>query len=285
MRALRRARAATTGRAHWLAVAGPVFLAVALTPVMAGAQEPTGAPGERPGPEAPETTDEELLARGQELYLTGCVSCHGEDGGGRRDGPDGQLRGPSLRNAGEAGAYYYLATGRMPLANSEDQPHRNEPAYNEGEIDALVAYVASLGDGPALPEVDVAAGDLAAGGEIYRQNCQQCHQASGSGGALSYGRAAPNLHPADPLEIAAAVRIGPNQMPVFGPEAISDAELDDLIRYVQYLDDPEDPGGVPIGRTGPIPEGFVAWLVGMVALLVLTSWIGTRAAIRRKGHT
>jgi ubiquinol-cytochrome c reductase cytochrome c subunit len=71
---------------------------------------------------------------------------------------------------------------------------------------------------------------------------------------------------------------------VFGPDSISDAELDDLVRYVQYLDDPADPGGIPIGRTGPIPEGFVAWLVGMVALLVLVSWIGTRAAVRRKGH-
>jgi len=272
-------------RARVLALALPVAAAVALTPVMAGAQEPTGAPGERPGSaSSTEPTDEELLARGQQLYTTGCVTCHGADGGGRRDGPDGELRGPTLENAGEAAAYYYLSTGRMPLANSEEQPNRKEPAYNDDEIDALVAYVASLGDGPDLPEVDVAAGELPAGGEIYRQNCQQCHQASGSGGALSYGRAAPNLHPADPAEIAAAVRVGPNQMPVFGPEFISDSELDDLIRYVEYLDDPADPGGVPIGRTGPIPEGFVAWIVGMVALLVLTSWIGTRAAIRRKGH-
>jgi hypothetical protein len=38
---------------------------------------------------------------------------------------------------------------------------------------------------------------------------------------------------------------------------------------------------MPIGRTGPIPEGFVAWLIGMVALLVLVAWIGTRSPIRK----
>ena len=81
--------------------------------------------------------------------------------------------------------------------------------------------------------------------------------------------------------MAAAVRAGPGQMPVFGSDTISPAELNDLVAYVEYLRNPEDPGGVPIGRTGPIPEGFVAWLLGMVALLVLVAWIGTRAAIRR----
>jgi ubiquinol-cytochrome c reductase cytochrome c subunit len=67
---------------------------------------------------------------------------------------------------------------------------------------------------------------------------------------------------------------------VFGPDAIDDQQLNDLARYVVYLDDPEDPGGLPIGRTGPIPEGFVAWLIGLVALLALVGWIGTRSPIR-----
>jgi ubiquinol-cytochrome c reductase cytochrome c subunit len=168
----------------------------------------------------------------------------------------------------------------MPLADSDDQPVRKPPAYSPREIDALVAYVASLDDGPEIPDVDVAEGDLAAGGEIYRAQCQACHSASGSGGALSYGRAAPSLADATPKQIGSAVRVGPGQMPVFGPDAIDDQQLNDLARYVVYLDDPEDPGGLPIGRTGPIPEGFVAWLIGLVALLALVGWIGTRSPIR-----
>jgi ubiquinol-cytochrome c reductase cytochrome c subunit len=245
-------------------------VAAALTPALAA------QPGDQPDPE--------LVEAGRQLYRVQCISCHGPDGGGE-EGPDGELRGPSLENSGEAAAYYYLHTGRMPLANSEEQPTRKSPAYDEEQIEALVAYVASLGDGPALPDVDSSEGDLARGGVIYRENCQACHSASGAGGALSYGRAAPSLEPVEPDEIGAAVRIGPNNMPVFGPETISSQELDDLARYVEYLRDPADPGGVPIGRIGPIPEGFVAWGVGMVALLVLTAWIGTRAAIRRRTPT
>jgi ubiquinol-cytochrome c reductase cytochrome c subunit len=225
--------------------------------------------------------DDELVELGRELYQTGCSSCHGSDGRGVETERDG-IRGPSLERSGEASAYYYLSTGRMPLTNSEAQPSRKPPAYSKDEIEALVAYVGTLGDGPRIPRVDLADGDLAEGGEIFRANCQACHSASGGGGALSYGRAAPRLSDASPTEVAAAVRVGPGQMPVFGPDTLSDEELNGLVRYVEYLDDPADPGGVPIGRTGPIPEGFVAWLVGMVALLALVAWIGTRSPIRRR---
>lgn len=216
---------------------------------------------------------------GRELYLTGCSSCHGVDGTGVV--VDGERRGPSLEHAGEAAAYYYLATGRMPLGDPSDQARRKEPAYGPEEIAALVAYVDTLGEGPELPEVAVDAGDLAEGGVLYRSMCQACHSAFGSGGALSYGRAAPHLHDADPLEVAAAVRIGPGQMPVFGPESLDDEQLDDLIAYVRYLEDPVNAGGVQIGRNGPVPEGFVAWLFGVGGALLIVSWIGGRDPRKR----
>jgi ubiquinol-cytochrome c reductase cytochrome c subunit len=257
------------GRRHRLLVALPVAVAAVLTPLLLR-------------PAVGQEDDDALLAEGRELYETGCSSCHGPDGRGVV-APDGSTRGPSLENAGEASAYYYLSTGRMPLANSEEQPQRKEPAYDDEEIAALVAFVGTLGEGPAIPDVDTADADLAAGGEVFRANCQACHSASGSGGALSYGRAAPRLSDATPTEVGAAVRIGPGQMPVFGPETISDDELDDLAAYVEYLRSPEDPGGIPIGRTGPIPEGFVAWIIGVPALLALVAWIGTRMPLRRRG--
>jgi ubiquinol-cytochrome c reductase cytochrome c subunit len=257
-------------RPQLVALALPVLAAVVFTPALAAART-----------DQQDEPDPELLAEGAELYTTGCSSCHGPDGRGER-APDGSLRGPSLANAGEAGAFYYLATGRMPLANSEEQPRRKPPAYDPEEIEALVAYVASLGDGPELPEVDTEGADLSEGGQIFRANCQACHSASGSGGALSYGRAAPSLGSATPEEVGAAIRTGPGQMPVFGPETITEDQLNDLAAYVEYLHEPEDPGGLPIGRTGPIPEGFVAWLIGMVALLGFVAWIGTRDPGRRR---
>jgi ubiquinol-cytochrome c reductase cytochrome c subunit len=219
-------------------------------------------------------------ASGRELFLTGCSSCHGADGRGVTTA-DGDRRGPTLVDAGEAGAYYQLSTGRMPLTSSSGTPARKRPAYSDVDIAALVAYVGSLGDGPKLPTVDVERGDVAAGGELFRANCAPCHSASGAGGALSYGRAAPSLAEATPLQVASAVRSGPGQMPIFGTDTIDQADLDAVARYVQYLRSPEDPGGFPIGRTGPVPEGFVALTFGIGALLAAVAWIGTRAPARQ----
>ena len=254
-----------------LAAAAPVVVAVGAT-LAGGGTEATAQSDDRA----------QLIDEGRQLYATGCVSCHGDEGQGIEI-VDGQAGGPSLENAGEAGAYYYLSTGRMPLADPGDQPTRKDPAYSPEQIEALVTYVASLGDGPELPEVDVEDTDLAEGGLVYRANCQACHSASGSGGALSYGEAAPRLADATPRQVGAAVRTGPGEMPVFGPDIITDDELADVAAYVRYLEKPDDPGGLPIGRTGPIPEGFVAWLVGMGALLALVFWIGTRNPVEKPG--
>jgi ubiquinol-cytochrome c reductase cytochrome c subunit len=238
--------------------------------------------------------DEALLDAGRELYLTGCASCHGTDGAGVRIAEpaagigdevvndasgSGELRGPSLEESGAAAAYYYLSTGRMPLGNTDDQPRRKEPAYDEAEIDALVAFVDSLGTGPPVPEIHIDDADVAEGGELFRANCQACHSAFGSGGALSYGRAAPSLHSSEPAEVGAAVRVGPGQMPVFGPDAITDEQLDDVAAYVELLRSPQNPGGLQIGRNGPVPEGFVIWLFGIGGLLLVVAWIGGRSPI------
>jgi ubiquinol-cytochrome c reductase cytochrome c subunit len=218
--------------------------------------------------------------QGRELFVTGCSSCHGLSGTGVT-APDGSERGPSLEHSGEALAYYMLSTGRMPLGSSEEISRRKEPAYDDRQITDLVAYVGTLGDGPPIPHVDLAAGDLAAGGELYRGNCQACHSATGAGGALSYGQAAPSLSQATPTQVAAAIRTGPGQMPVFGDDTFTDREVDSIAKYVRYLEHPDDRGGLSLGRLGPIPEGFVIWVLGMGLLLVICTWIGGRDRDRR----
>jgi ubiquinol-cytochrome c reductase cytochrome c subunit len=252
-----------------------VLRPVVLVPLVAGLLYAATAAGA--APQQDETAAK--VERGRELYLTGCSSCHGLDGKGVTT-PDGEVRGPTLERAGEALAYYMLSTGRMPLANSDDVNRRKDPAYEPDEIDDLVAYVATLGDGPPIPDVDPASGDLAFGGELYRSNCQACHGAAGSGGALSYGNAAPPVGPATAKQIASVVRTGPGEMPVFGRDVITDEELDSLVRYVRYLEDPDDRGGIALGRLGPIPEGFLVWVLGMGLLIVVCTWIGGRATKR-----
>lgn len=206
------------------------------------------------------------VERGRQLFLTSCSSCHGAEGGGT-------AQGPSLRGVGAASADFQLSTGRMPLTDPSAQAVRKPPAFSPREIDALVAYVASLGDGPPIPDVDPAAGDLSVGGTLFRLNCAACHSAAGAGGALSYGSDAPKLSSATPLQIAEAIRTGPGQMPVFGPDTFSKHQVNSIVRYVRYLDDPDDPGGFSLGRIGPITEGMVALLLGIPLLLFVTTRI------------
>ena len=214
--------------------------------------------------------DPATIAEGRRLYQRGCVSCHGADG-------VGASAGPPLVGAGAASAHFYLTSGRMPSAVPPGaQPQRKPPAYEPEEITALVAYVASLGHGPEIPRVHPEEADVAVGGELFRQDCAACHSATGAGGAQSYGRIAPTLMEATPVQVAEAMRIGPGQMPVFGPERFSDEEVDEIVRYVQFLQEVGDPGGFALGRVGPIPEGFVAIVIGLGATLLAAFWVGKR---------
>ena len=206
------------------------------------------------------TPPDALVSRGNELFVASCASCHGAGGVGTD-------QGPALIGVGAAAADFQLTTGRMPLANPKGQPVRKPRAFNAAEIRALVAYVASLGPGLAIPHVDVAAGDLSKGGTLFRLNCAACHSSAGVGGALSYGSDAPSLQSATPTQIAEAIRTGPGQMPVFGSDTFSKRQVDSIVRYVKYLQHPDDPGGFSLGRIGPITEGMVALLIGIPLLL------------------
>jgi quinol---cytochrome-c reductase cytochrome c subunit len=221
----------------------------------------------------------ELVAQGEQLYLTGCSSCHGAGG-------VGTSRAPTLIGVGAASASFYLTTGRMPAAQGEPfQPPRKQPAYPPDQIDALVAYVASLGPGPAIPSVDVADADLANGGVLYRANCAACHQAAGAGGALSYGHSAPRLHDATPTQVVEAMRIGPGQMPVFNETTFNDEAAEDVAAYVQYLRDPDNRGGAALGGNGPVPEGAVSLVAGLGGVVAVSVWIVGRHRRRRGAHT
>jgi ubiquinol-cytochrome c reductase cytochrome c subunit len=208
--------------------------------------------------------------RGQRLFLTGCASCHGQHGEGTSQGPD-------LRGVGAASADFQLSTGRMPNTAPDRQSVTKRSPYTQSEIDDLVAYVASLGPGPPIPDVHDPPGDLQEGGQLFRDNCAACHSAAGNGGALSVGRDAPTLHGSTPVEVAEAVRTGPGNMPVFGPGTFTNQQVNSIVRYVEYLREPQDPGGFSLGLVGPITEGLIAILVGLGALMLITRWIEPRA--------
>ena len=253
----------------------PVVVAVASGLATLARSEPArAAEGEDPlgyVVDLEDLDDPEVIAAGRELYGVGCVSCHGVDGSGT-DGPD-------LRQSGRASAHWYLTSGRMPAEEAGSaQSQRKRSPYTPEEIEALVAYVGSISEGPDIPRIDPAAGDLQEGGELFRLNCAACHQAAGAGGALSYGHNAPSLAPVTPVQVASVVRVGPGQMPVFSE--LTDEEVDSLVRYVTYLQDLDSPGGFSLGRVGPVPEGIVAFFGGVGGLTVFMVWAGKRRTQR-----
>jgi ubiquinol-cytochrome c reductase cytochrome c subunit len=207
--------------------------------------------------------------RGRQLFVAGCASCHGMAAGGVTQ------RGPSLVGVGAQAADFYLSTGRMPLNAPGEEPHRGHPAYAPAQIRDLVAYIQSLG-GPAVPSVDPARGSLSHGRDLFAASCAGCHQISATGGVVP-GASVPSLDSATPTQIAEAIRIGPFVMPRFDDAALDQHDIDSITRYVLAVrSHPDDRGGWSLGHLGPIPEGMVAWLIGIIALLAVARVVGER---------
>jgi ubiquinol-cytochrome c reductase cytochrome c subunit len=208
------------------------------------------------------------LQRGRALYTDSCSSCHGLD----LQGIPG--RAPKLRGVGAQSADFYLSTGRMPLDKPGDEPLRRKPAFQRKDIDAIVAYIASFG-GPGIPRADPEQGEIALGQHAFSSHCAGCHQVAGEGGLVTNARV-PRVKGIAPTQIAEAVRIGPYLMPPFSEHAIDQHELDSIARYLEYMNNPEDRGGWGIGHLGPVPEGMVAWFIGLLALVIVIRLLGER---------
>lgn len=220
---------------------------------------------------ADEQSDEVAAREGQKLYNVSCISCHGPN----LEGVPG--RGPSLIGVGESSVIFQVGSGRMPMARQEAQANRKQPQFEGEQVDQLAKYVGSVGGGPTIPEGDLRDGDLADGGRLFRMNCAQCHSFGQEGGALSSGKTAPSLAKASDEEIYAAMQTGPQAMPRFGDNQLSPEEKRAVVNYVQSSKEDQDPGGWGIGRTGPVPEGLVVFVVGIVGLLFVTLWIAGKS--------
>jgi ubiquinol-cytochrome c reductase cytochrome c subunit len=220
-----------------------------------------------------------LKELGFQLYGGNCVTCHGPGGRGiptPRPGSGGQRAfGPPLKGVGALSADFYLRIGAMPLRSPYVQPRRSRVLLSDREIRALVAYVASLGPGPAIPQPHPERGSLADGLTLFTHNCAGCHQINAEGGYVT-GGVAPPLEDSTPVQIAQAIRIGPYLMPRFSERQLGDQAVDSIIRYVQHTRHPTDAGGWAIGHIGPVPEGIVTWLIAMVALVATCVVIGQR---------
>jgi quinol---cytochrome-c reductase cytochrome c subunit len=220
-----------------------------------------------------------LREYGYQLFGGNCVTCHGPDGRGvytpRHGSGDQDTLGPRLKGVGALSADFYLRTGAMPLRSAYVQPRRSRVLFSDREIRALVAYVASLGPGPAIPRPHPRQGTVSEGLRLFTEHCAGCHQINAEGGYVT-GGIAPPLKDATPVQVAEAIRIGPYLMPSFSEKQLGDGEVDSIIRYVEQAKHPEDRGGWGIGHIGPVPEGIVTWLIAMVVLVAACAVIGGR---------
>ena len=227
--------------------------------------------------------DAALVAKGQELYNTACVTCHGANLQGVQE------HGPSLIGVGQAAAYFQVSSGRMPLARQEAQAIRKpplptfDPATEDGaaNLEALGAFIQANGGGPTVPAATGEAlrgNDPARGGELFRLNCASCHNFTGRGGSLSSGKFAPPLDQASESQMYAAMLTGPQNMPKFTDRQLSPEEKKDIIAYIKSVEgNNNSPGGNPLGGIGPVSEGVIAFTVGLAGLIGFALWLGAKS--------
>jgi len=221
------------------------------------------------GAQAAPTSPSQDIATGKNIFQATCSSCHGLDA-------QGTSQGPGLIGAGAAAVDFQMSTGRMPAKEVGAENGRGPVQYSQQEIYEIADYIASLGGGPAIPDaqqVSTAGADTALGTQLFMANCAQCHGFAGDGGALTYGKFAPALTQATPTQIYEAMLTGPEAMPVFANGAVSPQAKRDIIAYVVKTRTEPNPGGLSLGRVGPVTEGLVIFLGGMGVLVLIAMWI------------
>jgi ubiquinol-cytochrome c reductase cytochrome c subunit len=224
------------------------------------------------------------IEQGKKLFISSCSSCHGLNAEGS------QGSGPSLIGVGSAAVDFQVGTGRMPAQQIGPQAVAKPPIFTQDEIDAIGAYIASLGAGPAVPDpslYDPAGGDVAKGGVLFRTNCSHCHNFAGAGGALTDGKFAPSLKTTSPQHIYEAMQTGPQNMPRFGDGVMTPKDKQDIIAYLVSTRTEPNSGGLALGELGPVSEGLLVWVFGLGLLIVFACWIGahtTKASAARVAH-
>ncbi len=239
-----------------------------LRPSQNGPEKPPFGPG--PGdPYQTFPSSPALRAEGHVLYDQACSSCHALN---LRGLPG---RGPALIGVGAGPVDFFLSTGGMPMPDPHQQPDiPRPPAFDRQQIVALVNYISSFG-GPPAPTAIPSSGDVGLGYRQFTLNCAGCHQVMARGGMFVEAYVPDLLH-ANANQIAEAVRMGPYLMPRYDYHQIDQHRLNSIARYVLYAQHPANLGGWGIYNIGPIPEGMVAWLLGLAALVIVARLIGER---------
>ena len=211
---------------------------------------------------------------GATLYEQNCASCHGSHA-------QGSNLAPALIDKSAADIHFMLDTGRMPAAVPYVNEIHTSPRFSEEEMQRIVDYVQSFSRHPDRSMPLLGAGDVRRGRTLFAENCAHCHGVTGNGASVGFDNVAPSLMHATVFQVAEAIRAGPENMPRFGSDLLSDQDVRDIARYVNFTqtqsESPkgENAGGFSLAHVGPMAEGFIAWFFGLGALALFVRRIGT----------
>ncbi|PYI37921.1 cystathionine beta-lyase [Arthrobacter psychrolactophilus] len=213
------------------------------------------------------------VEEGEKLFVANCATCHGI-------GANGTDAGPSLAGVGAAAVDFQVGTGRMPMQMQGPQALGKPAQFTTEQTRELSAYVATLGDGPAVPSEEYldGNGDAAVGGELFRVNCAMCHNAAAAGGALTRGKFAPALAGVSNSHIYEAMVTGPQNMPVFNDANITPEGKRDIITFLNTIEEQGNPGGAKLGSLGPVSEGLFIWTAVLGVIVGFTVWLTSRTS-------
>jgi len=70
---------------------------------------------------------------------------------------------------------------------------------------------------------------------------------------------------------------GPQSMPVFGDDTMSPEAKRDVIAFLKATESEASPGGLSLGKIGPVSEGAVGWVLATGGLIACAVWLGAKA--------
>ncbi|MBI5880095.1 MAG: c-type cytochrome [Chloroflexi bacterium] len=188
----------------------------------------------------PVANNPRAIENGRVAYTGSCATCHGVAGDGKGmfgEGlypPASNLRAHDTQEKSDAQLFWIVKNG-LSFAGMPGFAAQ----YDDQNIWALVAYTRSLGKSNAqgalvvptptteqLAKADPAGDAAARGAAVYfAQGCQLCHGAIGNGpGELGLRGGS--------REAQQVVRRGRPGMPAYDASQISDAQLNDMIQYL-----------------------------------------------------